>query len=547
MSLIHGITFTHHSYSITQVDNGEVTYALEEEKVSGIKNHLMWYEMPFRSALKLKQLTQKSLKDSDIIAITDASILVNYYHTQFKDWGDLEADKTYSWNKFFSELKGTKAKIKLYEHHQSHAASSYYTSGFDKALVITSDGGSFEGEVGTIWLGNNKELVKVNSQNLYFSGASISNLYFLICDYFGFIPLKDEGKIMGMAGHGEYNEYVYNSFKSILSYVGNLTFSPFDTSTRTQFVYDRLKDEGWFSTQKNKEIVAFNLQKYLEDQYLLYLKDVHEMYPEYRNICFAGGMFANVKLTQKINESGLFDQVYVFPAMGDEGISYGAAILASLELGEYTPSKLKNAFLGYEISNEEIEQEASKYPTLNKLPFSYKIIAELLNDGKIVALFQGRFEYGPRALGSRSIMVRATDTGTHELLNQRLKRNEIMPFAPFVLGEEAHNVFDIPSSEHTAEFMTICYTAKDEWVEKIPAVIHRVDNTGRPQLVYQENNPVFWNILNEYNKLSGIPVLLNTSFNGHGEPIIAHPDRAFYHLNEGTIDYLVIGNFIYYK
>jgi len=144
-------------------------------------------------------------------------------------------------------------------------------------------------------------------------------------------------------------------------------------------------------------------------------------------------------------------------------------------------------------------------------------------------------------------MVRATDPGTHEMLNERLKRNEIMPFAPFVLGEQAHNVFNIEGSEHTAEFMTICYTAKDEWIEKIPAVIHRVDNTGRPQLVYQHANPVFWNIINEYYKLSGIPVLLNTSFNAHGEPINVYPDQVFKHLVDGVVDYLVTEYGIYYK
>ena len=164
-----------------------------------------------------------------------------------------------------------------------------------------------------------------------------------------------------------------------------------------------------------------------------------------------------------------------------------------------------------------------------------------------VKLYQGRFEWGPRALGSRSIMVRATDPGTHEVLNERLKRNEIMPFAPFVMGEEAHNIFHIDGSEHTAEFMTLCYTCKDEWIEKIPAVIHRVDNTGRPQIVRKHSNPVFWNILNEYNKISGIPVLLNTSFNAHGEPINVYPDQVFKHLNDGVVDYLVTEYGIYYK
>lgn len=548
MAIIYGLHFGNHSYSVSQIVDGKITYAVEDEKIRGQKQHTLWEVSPLPSLQAIEKASGIKIKDADYIAIGDRKLVANYHTTNFNGWGE-ERGKIARDNYLgvIDLLKGTKAKWFFSEHHQQHAATAYYFSGFEKAIIVTSDGGSADNEVGTIWLADNGKMTKVHSINDRVNGGSLSNLFFLSCEYFGFIPLKDEGKIMGMAGHGKYDEYIYNHFKNMVHYQGNLNWSPPFSAQRTTWLLDKLTDEGYFSTQEKKQDVAYNLQLYVENEFLKYIEDVAKKYPDYKNLGCAGGIFANVKMNQKINESGYFDQMFVAPCMGDEGLSLGAAILASVEAGDWKPYKLENAFLGLESTEEEIHAEAAKYPDLKRLDFDYKTIANLLHEGNIVALFNGKFEFGPRALGARSIMVRATDKGTHELLNERLNRHEIMPFAPFVLGEQAHNVFNIPSSEHSAEFMTLCYTAKDEWVDKIPAVIHRVDNTGRPQIVYKHNNPVFWNILNEYYKTSGIPVMLNTSFNGHGEPIIAFPDRAFSHLNKGTIDYLVIGNNIYYK
>jgi len=547
MAVIYGITFSNHSNSISLIVDGEIKYAMEEEKILGVKQHKLWDKAPTAALSKIEEVSGIKIKDADIIAIGDGSLLTRYHSNKFWGWAEYGEVLREEIESIFNSLKGTNAKFFFSEHHKQHAATAYHLSGFDKALVITSDGGSPNDEVGTVWLADKGKLNKVHSITSQINGSSLSNLFFHGCKWFGFIPLKDEGKIMGMAGHGEFNQYVYDHFKEAIRYNDDLTFYPAFADARIGWMYDKLKSEGWFDTQENKQIVAYNLQLYVENEFSRYVADIAKKYPDYKNLCCAGGIFANVKMNQKLNESGHFDQMFVAPCMGDEGLSLGAAILASVEEGDWKPYKLENMFLGVESTEEEIHLEASKYPDLKRIDFDYKTIAQLLHEGNIVALFNGKSEFGPRALGARSVMVRATDKGTHELLNERLNRHEIMPFAPFVLGEQAQNVFHIPSSEHTAEFMTLCYTAKDEWVDKIPAVIHRVDNTGRPQIVYKHNNPVFWNILNEYYKISGIPIMLNTSFNGHGEPIIAFPDRAFEHLDTGTIDYLVIGNNIYFK
>jgi len=546
MAKIYGMGFPLHNHSSVFIEDGKIKYAVEDDKMMRTKTPWIWGYSSGMSLQAVEDATGILLEEADYIGIGDTNLVMSYYSGFNKD--SEEDYKKQALIKQLSKIKKSKAQVRYYAHHDCHAASTYYLSGFDKALVVTLDGGNNEHELGTIQLGNGLNMTRVHTLSMHTNANSLATSWFYLCPPLGFVGNKDEGKIMGMAGHGKYNERLARGFKSLLSYnKGDLSFGPTAHDYIYEWFYKQLEKEGWFETEQGKADVAFALQNHTENLIVEYLADIAKRYPDYKNICFAGGLFANVKMNQVINEMGCFDNIFVTPGMGDESIAMGAAILASIEAGDWKPYKLENAFLGFSYNKDQIEAEAAKHENLKKIDFDYKKVAELIHEGKICGLYQGRFEFGPRALGSRSIMVRATDPGTHEVLNERLKRNEIMPFAPFVLGEQAHNVFHIDGSEHTAEFMTICYTAKDEWIEKIPAVIHRVDNTGRPQLVYKHNNPVFYNIVNEYYKLSGIPVLLNTSFNAHGEPINVYPDQVFKHLVDGVVDYLVTEFGIYYK
>lgn len=542
MAKVYGLFFGAHGHSTTLIVDGEIKYAIEDERITRRKAGFSWWEPPIHSLRQIESSSGITLEEADVIAISDPTLLTVVL------FNDLDSKEPNSDLVLLRQrLIKLKDKIQWVGHHEAHAFSTYYTSGFnDKTLVLTSDGGCYEKEYGTISLAENGEMSKVYSIPIREQG-SIANLWFYACQFYGWRGTKDEGKIMGMAGHGKYNEYLYNSFKSCLSYQGNLKFNNPENGAITEFVYTRLQEEGWFDTQESKLDFAYNLQKYTEDIFMEYLSDVSKTYPNYRNLALSGGVFANVKLNQIINESGLYDQVFVCPAMGDSGLSLGAAIKGSISVGDWKGvKKLNNVFLGIEYSQEEIDIVASGLD-VTSTPLDYAEVGRLIHEGNIIALFNGKFEFGPRALGARSVMVRPTDAETHEILNTRLERHEVMPFAPFVMSEYANIVFDVPQSHHSAEFMTMCYTVREEWADKIPAVVHRVDNTGRPQIVYKQNNPVFWNILNEYHKLSGIPVMLNTSFNGHGEPIINAPDQALSHLMRGTIDYLVAGDKIYKK
>jgi len=352
--------------------------------------------------------------------------------------------------------------------------------------------------------------------------------------------------LMGMAADGYYDQNIINMLKTVITYK-DLKFSPSYTAGKTKFLVDSLRVMGYFNSKENREIFSYNLQYYTNDMFIRFMNDLHKLHPEYRKFAFSGGLFANVKLNQQINELDFVDEIYVYPAMGDEGLPLGACIKKSVELGEITkPIKLKNMFFGIGYSDDEVDEFSKNYK-FKKEKYDSKVIAQDLDDGKIIGWYQDRFEHGPRALGARSILVKPTEIKTHKLLNERLRRYEIMPFAPIVMDEYFDEIFYPSKSKYSAEFMTVCYSTRESWIKKIPAVIQKSDKSARPQIVVKNKNEKFWDILNEYNKISGIPVLLNTSFNSHNEPIIDSPNQAFDTLEKGIVDKLVIGNYVYYR
>ena len=183
----------------------------------------------------------------------------------------------------------------------------------------------------------------------------------------------------------------------------------------------------------------------------------------------------------------------------------------------------------------------------NIRPYSSTQLSFDLKEGKVVGWFQGRYEHGPRALCNRSIIADPSVPGTYKKVNDRLQRNDFMPFAPVVIDDYADQVFNVTKSKYTAEFMTMLYDTHPEWQDKIPAVVHPIDKTARIQIVTKNSNPKFYNLINKFNDITNIPVLLNTSFNVHGEPIVCHPKEAFVHLDNNIVDILVINNKIYSK
>ena len=267
------------------------------------------------------------------------------------------------------------------------------------------------------------------------------------------------------------------------------------------------------------------------------------------NVALAGGLFANVKINQRVHEIPGVEGVFVHPGMGDEGMPVGAALGLYYELSgvKYDPSFVttEHVYLGPSYSDKEIAAELEKEGVEASLHENIEAeIAQLLADGSVVARFNGGMEYGPRALGNRTILYRADDPTVSYWMNNALKRTEFMPFAPVVMAEYADQCFDnVQGAENTARFMTITFNCTEWMNEHCPGVVH-IDNTARPQLVSEADNPSMYHILDEFNKLTGVPVLINTSFNMHEEPIVCSPYDAIRAFKLGHLDYLAIGNWL---
>jgi carbamoyltransferase len=527
MSTIYGFFGGSHSPSACLIRNGKIVSCIEEERLTRIKAGDNFDSFPELSSEEIQKYTGLNVHDADYRVFVEPVI-----------------------DAFAKKL--TKDNFERVGHHDAHCYGSYFTSGMDgKVLSISYDGGG-DKTVMKVYLCEDGKMNLAYSYDFATTG-SIPHLWaFSVTSIRGYNEngesiwkmCKDEGKLMGMAPDGFYDERIYKILNSIIDYK-DFKFFPSNTGAKARFVVDTMFRKGYFDSQEKLQVFSFNLQKLTEDLFLNFLDDLHTRFPDYKKLCFSGGLFANVKLNQKINQLPWVEEIYIVPPMGDEGLSLGACIKKAVDLGEITkPFKLDNVFFGKEYDDDQISLISQKYNFEKKI-YNPSEIAKNIDEGEIIGWFQHGFEFGPRALGGRSILMRPTSSDTHSKLNKRLKRHDSMPFAPIVMSEYFDEIFFETKSKYSAEFMTICYQTKENWIEKIPAVIQKSDKTARPQIVKREKNYKFWEILDEYYKISNIPVLLNTSFNTHNEPIVDNPEQAFSKLQDKTLDKLVIGNYVY--
>jgi carbamoyltransferase len=529
MSKIYGFFGGSHSASTSLVVDGEIKYCIEEERMVRIKAGDMPESYPTFSYKKIEDLSGIS-KDS-----VDHCVFVKPI---CEGWTSRFLNRPYD----------------VVDHHVAHNYGAYFTSGMEGKVISVSYDGGGEESVMRVYLCEDGKMIQVHQQLLSTHG-SLSHLWgFSTSAIKGYDKnwegiwrmCKDEGKLMGMAPEGHYDPTIQKYLRSIIKYE-NLNFYPSKTDTKTKLMMDVLYKKGFFDTQEKKELYSHNLQQYTNELMTKFFNDLHERFPDYKKIVVSGGLFANVKMNQKINELPWVDELYVYPPMGDEGLSLGACLWKAVQLGEITkPLKLSNISFGSKYSEDQI----SKILTENSFDFERKIfspeeLSKDIHEGLIIGWFQDGMEYGPRALGNRSILVRPTEYETHQKLNERLGRYDTMPFAPMILDEYFDEVFTENKSKYSSKFMTICYTTKDEWIEKMPAVIQKSDKTARPQIINQEDNSTIHSLMKSYYDLSDIPVLLNTSFNIHGEPIIENPFQALTHLKNKVIDKLVLGDYVY--
>ncbi|MFC1888532.1 carbamoyltransferase [Thermodesulfobacteriota bacterium] len=456
-----------------------------------------------------------------------------------------------------------KAEVFTIDHHLAHAASAYYSSGFENPLIVTCDG------AGDGLCASMNAVVDGRVQRLHGAPDSCSpgQVYSEVTHLLGFKRNRHEGKITGLAAYGDekkagdqFLRYMnLDNGGTSFSYDPDLSETGVRRKIRTlakllqgqRIMGDHISDvRKHLETELDgvsREDLSAAVQKALEENVAQYVNHEFVM-GRWDRIALAGGVFANVKLNQRIAELEGVKEVFVHPNMGDGGVSYGAALLAVLEKdsrAEIAPRPLNDVYFGSGYTDDEIKKcldragiEATHFRNVEKE------IAARVARKKIVGRFDGKMEYGPRALGNRSILADPTDMSINDWLNKRLKRTEFMPFAPSVLERAAPEIFkNYESGAYTSSFMTITFDVFDEWIERAPAVVH-VDGTARPQVVKREHNESYYRVLEEYEKLTGLPLFVNTSFNMHEEPILRTPDDALRSFEAGSVDVLAIGSFI---
>ncbi len=429
-----------------------------------------------------------------------------------------------------------KKPVIFVDHHLAHASSAYFTSGKREALCVTADGYG-DGVSLTVSLCRNGNINRV-----YEIGAwdSFGLFYSLITLMLGFKSHRHEGKITGLAAYGN-PENVNVEFPFLIN--GQMV------SYISKWGRKGIKQNGKKLLKHPREDIAAWLQKNFETGICSIVKSWVEK-TGVRDVVLAGGVFANVKLNQRICELPEVKSLYVFPNMGDGGLSVGAALYVQSRMsrrhgGEVKYQNLNHVYLGWGYSDKEIKKELIKHNLAYK--FYRRIeprIAKLLSEGKTVARFTGKMEYGPRALGNRSILYQATDPTVNDWLNKKLGRTEFMPFAPSTLIEYAGRCYkNYKKAMHAARFMTVTFECTDWMKDKCPGAVH-VDGTARPQLVDKKYNPSFYKVIDGYRKITGIPTIINTSFNMHEEPIVENPNDAIRAFLEAKLDYLAIGNYL---
>jgi len=446
-----------------------------------------------------------------------------------------------------------RTKIKWVEHHLAHAASSFYFSGVSEAAVLSIDAG---GELVSTLLGyaNQEGIFKVKE---IVAPDSLGDFYATMTDYLGFERGDGEYKVMGMAPFGDPSKI---DLKHIIrwddkrkTYHCNDDYVWVNRSKRfrVEKVYSKKMVQEFGPERQGDGLsepyihIAAATQKALEDvtcQLIdAYLKGILE---KHGNLCFAGGCALNVAMNRVLLEQPYIKNLWVQPAANDSGTALGAAAYVAAQVGDRC-EVMHHACLGPEFSNKQIEEELGNWP----FAFSFEKdicarAAQLLTEDKIVGWFQGRMEWGPRALGNRSILGNPTIRGTADRINAIIKfRENWRPFCPSILKEHAAEIL---GCAHPAPFMTIAFKANPEWKKRIPEVVH-VDDTCRPQVVDRQYNPKYYRVIDEFYRRSGVPVVINTSLNRRGEPMICSPKDALLMFKESGLEYLAIGDFLVRK
>jgi len=425
-------------------------------------------------------------------------------------------------------------KIRVVDHHLSHASSAIFTSGFNKSLCITLDGVG-DGLSGTINIYENGRIERISEMK---EKDSIGLFFEQVTTILGFRELEDEGKVMAMADYSYPIEDKKNELMNFFEVKGLKLTSKYGTIRR----YVELEKIKWRTPM---EMFAYMAQKTLEAKVLQFFKNAIEL-TGIKDVCWSGGVASNVKLNRIIRLYSGLKRWFVFPQMGDGGLALGAALYVAYEEIGIKPKRLEHVYLGLDYSEEEIKNALAKYSdkvAFEKIRSPEDYAADLINKGNYVFWFQGRMEYGPRALGNRSILAPADSEDVKELLNIRVKRREwFQPFCPSILEEDSKIVFE-DYDNMPDRFMTMTYMLKNE-LKKRYSPVSNVDGSVRPQMIGKDENKRYRKLLEKIKKEKSVGIVLNTSFNLHGEPIVCSPEDAVDTQVRTKTKYMIIGDYL---
>lgn len=436
------------------------------------------------------------------------------------------------------------------EHHLAHAASAYYTSGVkDRQLIVTMDGAG-DGYSICIWKAENGKIYPLKKFPV---SASLGWFYSNVTEALGWWHGDGEGKTMGLAPYGDHTKVkgfldkYYPKFQNgdIVEQHNFDRVYFWNQSGALQFHFDEAYEIKNLIEKYGREHIAAEAQRILEEQ------TFEIIFPwlnkeNTKNLSCAGGVFLNVKLNQRIWESGKVERQHIYPNAGDSGLAVGAALYVYYNNNNNAEIfKIKDLYLGPEYTEEEIEAVLKlRNLQYRKIENIEKFAAEQLANDKIIAWFQGRMESGPRALGNRSILMSANKSENKDIINARVKfREAFRPFCPSLLSEKKADYLENARDE---DFMITSFTCKSEKRSKVPAVVH-ADGTLRPQTVKRDVNEKYWNLIDEFGKITGEYLILNTSLNIMGEPIIKHPREAIRCFYDNGLDFLIMENFVLSK
>jgi carbamoyltransferase len=540
-------TYSHGS-SVTLVIDGKLISSVTEERLSRIKYDGNYPKLSIEEVLLRNNLKRE---DIDIVAYVGSCFTLDFEHPLS-----------------FLKTNFPKSKIEFVEHHLAHAMSSFLSSDFDECNIFTFDGAGESHDVktnkdrlytnSTFWTANKKDFIIHKNHNSYNSNCSEKNIfhYSNLGEFYNDVSMytiyqktknighreSAPGKAMGIVAYGNYkNIKAPNPFKILKP-------TEYDMPVIVSYRAEYLDIVNYFHEKNENDVMAWG-QKIFEDTLIEYFKQI-PLNIKKTNLCMSGGCSLNILLNSRLIEEGVYEDVHINTAPNDDGLSFGAALYVSRKYENKIDLPINIGCIGLDYSDEKVLKDFQKFQndfTYEKKSFDeiIEIVSELLIKNEIVAWFQDKSEFGPRALGNRSIFANPTFENK-ELLNEKIKfRESWRPYAAIIMEEHLNDWFDIPKKN--SHYMLFSGKVKNDKLGKIPSVTH-VDNTCRVQTVNNLINERSYLLLKQFHKKSAIPLLLNTSFNTlKGEPIVETPKDAFNSVLNSKIDYLVINNFLFKK